>query len=221
MADSGKAHDRSERAGRTGFRVAARLIQDGVSPFFFSQLVEALDDFIAARTGPWSDNRGLLPPVPISPGLSETTKIFGLPTIWPSATSKHSRTMYKIRVFDELIYDADANLTGILIGSDWQFWRIGKPPTEKNQMALPTAFDVNRKQVIDADQFREIVGGDVEFVGVHEVENRGATVEFHLRFVNIHWLERGVMSDRAIAESQPGRMSFALGSAFAAQDLCG
>jgi hypothetical protein len=37
----------------------------------------------------------------------------------------------------------------------------GKPPAERTQMALPAAFDVNRKQVIDADKFSEIVGGDV------------------------------------------------------------
>jgi hypothetical protein len=34
------------------------------------------------------------------------------------------RQMYKIRVFDELIYDTDANLTNMLIGPRWQLWRI-------------------------------------------------------------------------------------------------
>ena len=32
--------------------------------------------------------------------------------------------MYKIRVFDELIYETDANLTNVLIGPDWKIWRI-------------------------------------------------------------------------------------------------
>ncbi len=32
--------------------------------------------------------------------------------------------MYRIRVFDELIYDADVNLTNVLIGEDWKVWRI-------------------------------------------------------------------------------------------------
>jgi hypothetical protein len=32
--------------------------------------------------------------------------------------------MYKIRVFDELIYDEDPNLTNVLIGENWQIWRI-------------------------------------------------------------------------------------------------
>src|SRR6266849_3701679 len=32
--------------------------------------------------------------------------------------------MHKIRVFDQLVYDADANLTNVLIGEDWKIWRI-------------------------------------------------------------------------------------------------
>lgn len=32
--------------------------------------------------------------------------------------------MYKIRVFDQLIYDTDPNLTNVLITKDWKIWRI-------------------------------------------------------------------------------------------------
>jgi len=32
--------------------------------------------------------------------------------------------MYKIRVFDNLVYDSDPNLTNVLIGENWQIWRI-------------------------------------------------------------------------------------------------
>jgi hypothetical protein len=32
--------------------------------------------------------------------------------------------MYRIRVFDELIYDSDPNRTNVLIGEDWKIWRI-------------------------------------------------------------------------------------------------
>lgn len=32
--------------------------------------------------------------------------------------------MYRVRVFDQLVYDEDANLTNILIGEDWKIWRI-------------------------------------------------------------------------------------------------
>lgn len=32
--------------------------------------------------------------------------------------------MYKIRVFDQLVYDTDPNLTNFLISKDWKIWRI-------------------------------------------------------------------------------------------------
>jgi hypothetical protein len=32
--------------------------------------------------------------------------------------------MYRIRVFDQLVYDTDANLTNVVIGEDWKIWRI-------------------------------------------------------------------------------------------------
>ena len=31
--------------------------------------------------------------------------------------------MYNIRVFDQLVYDSDPNLTNVLIGQDWGIWR--------------------------------------------------------------------------------------------------
>jgi hypothetical protein len=32
--------------------------------------------------------------------------------------------MYRIRVFDQLVYDTDVNLTNVLIGEDWKVWRV-------------------------------------------------------------------------------------------------
>ncbi|HET8921648.1 MAG TPA: hypothetical protein VFN26_01485 [Candidatus Acidoferrum sp.] len=32
--------------------------------------------------------------------------------------------MYKIRVFDNLVYDTDPNLTNVQIGEDWKLWRV-------------------------------------------------------------------------------------------------
>jgi hypothetical protein len=37
---------------------------------------------------------------------------------------KWNDQMAKIRVFDELVYDSDPNLTNVLIGEDWTLWRI-------------------------------------------------------------------------------------------------
>jgi hypothetical protein len=35
-----------------------------------------------------------------------------------------NRQMYKIRVLDQLVYDADPNLTNVLIGENWEIYRI-------------------------------------------------------------------------------------------------
>ena len=35
-----------------------------------------------------------------------------------------NKQMYKVRVFDQLIYDTDPNLTNVLITADWKIWRI-------------------------------------------------------------------------------------------------
>ena len=32
--------------------------------------------------------------------------------------------MYRVRVFDEMVFDTDANLTNVLIGADWKIWRV-------------------------------------------------------------------------------------------------
>jgi hypothetical protein len=37
---------------------------------------------------------------------------------------KWNNQMAKVRVFDELVYDSDPNLTNVLIGEDWTIWRI-------------------------------------------------------------------------------------------------
>jgi hypothetical protein len=44
--------------------------------------------------------------------------------ISPPDLDAWNHQMYKIRVFDELIYDTDANLTNVLIGQNWEIWRI-------------------------------------------------------------------------------------------------
>jgi hypothetical protein len=35
-----------------------------------------------------------------------------------------NKQMYKIRVFDELVWDSDPNLTNVLIGEDWKIYRV-------------------------------------------------------------------------------------------------
>jgi hypothetical protein len=47
-----------------------------------------------------------------------------LKKIEPPDRDKWNRQMYRIRVFDELVYDSDPNLTNVLIGEDWTVWRV-------------------------------------------------------------------------------------------------
>lgn len=47
-----------------------------------------------------------------------------LKKIEPPDGDKWNRQMFRIRVFDELVYDSDPNLTNVLIGEDWTVWRV-------------------------------------------------------------------------------------------------
>jgi hypothetical protein len=42
----------------------------------------------------------------------------------PPDTDAWANQMYRIRVFDQLVYDDDPNLTNVLIGADWKIWRV-------------------------------------------------------------------------------------------------
>jgi hypothetical protein len=42
----------------------------------------------------------------------------------PPDPDKWNKQMYRVRVFDELVYDTDPNLTNVLIGEDWTVWRV-------------------------------------------------------------------------------------------------
>lgn len=39
-------------------------------------------------------------------------------------TDAWNKQMYRIRVFDQLVYDTDPNLTNVLIGPDWKIYRV-------------------------------------------------------------------------------------------------
>ena len=44
--------------------------------------------------------------------------------IEPPDSDKWNKQMFRIRVFDELVYDTDPNLTNVLIGQDWTVYRV-------------------------------------------------------------------------------------------------
>jgi hypothetical protein len=51
-------------------------------------------------------------------------KIGSLSWWLPVNVDAWNNQMYKIRVFDQLVSDSDPNLTNVLIGENWQIWRV-------------------------------------------------------------------------------------------------
>ncbi|HTS09707.1 MAG TPA: hypothetical protein VMP68_29345 [Candidatus Eisenbacteria bacterium] len=69
--------------------------------------------------------------------------------------------MYKVRVFDELVYDTDVNLTNVLISPDWKIWRIDFSRAFRTFHALKNPKDLVRcdrhmfelMKALNADEF--------------------------------------------------------------------
>ena len=74
-----------------------------------------------------------------------------------------NKQMYKIRVFDELVYDTDPNLTNVLIGQDWKLWRIDFSRAFRINKDLKDSKDLvkcpremlEKLKVLDANQLTE------------------------------------------------------------------
>jgi hypothetical protein len=74
-----------------------------------------------------------------------------------------NKQMYKIRVFDQLVYDADPNLTNVLIGEDWKLYRIDFSRAFRLSKDLQSAKDLVRcdrqllekLKALDANQLTE------------------------------------------------------------------
>ncbi len=69
--------------------------------------------------------------------------------------------MYKIRVFDELVYDTDANLTNVLIGKDWQIWRVDFTRAFRLSKELKDPDDLVRCDRALMDKLKMLNGNDL------------------------------------------------------------
>lgn len=91
-----------------GYRLAKMLGLDNMIPIYVERK--------------WNGNSGAIgwwiPEVKFDEGERLKQKIAA-----PDADA-WNKQMYKIRVFDQLIYDTDPNLTNVLITDDWHIWRI-------------------------------------------------------------------------------------------------
>jgi len=82
-----------------------------------------LDDMIPVTVERnWNGKKGSLswwiPDIAMDEGERMSKKISTPdPDMW-------NKQMYKVRVFDELVFDTDPNLTNVLITKDWKIWRV-------------------------------------------------------------------------------------------------
>jgi hypothetical protein len=71
--------------------------------------------------------------------------------------------MYRVRVFDQLVYDTDPNLTNVLIGEDWRIWRIdfsrafrtSKDLKDSNDLVRCDRHLLERLRTLDGNQLAE------------------------------------------------------------------
>lgn len=64
--------------------------------------------------------------------------------ITPPDQEAWNKQMYRMRVFDQLIYDTDANLTNVLIGEDWKLYRVDFTRAFRSYKKLQRPEDLQR-----------------------------------------------------------------------------
>ena len=69
--------------------------------------------------------------------------------------------MYRVRVFDQLVYDDDANLTNVLIDKDWKIWRIDFTRAFRRKAELRDATDLVRCDRQLLENLKKLDGGQL------------------------------------------------------------
>ena len=82
--------------------------------------------------------------------------------ITPPDKEAWNKQMYKVRVFDELISDTDANLTNLLIGPDWQIWRIDFTRAFRTNKDLHKPADLEKCERHLFEKLKELKESEVE-----------------------------------------------------------
>jgi hypothetical protein len=72
-----------------------------------------------------------------------------------------NKQMYKVRVFDQLVYDTDPNLTNVLITADWKIWRIDFTRAFRLHRELPSTKDLAMCDRQLLQKLRELNGDKV------------------------------------------------------------
>jgi hypothetical protein len=82
--------------------------------------------------------------------------------IEPPNREAWNKQMYRVRVFDELIYDTDANLTNVLIGPEWQIWRIDFTRAFRDNRDLRRPADLAQCERHLFAKLKELNGNELE-----------------------------------------------------------
>ena len=113
LSDSTLTHDASFQS--------INIYKYNIAAYVLAELL-GLDDMLPVYVErKWQGNTGSLSwwlPVKMDEVERKNQKLT------PPDADAWNNQMYKIRVFDQLVYDTDANLTNVLIGEDWKIWRI-------------------------------------------------------------------------------------------------
>ena len=92
--------------------------------------------------------------------------------------------MYAVRVFHELVYDTDPNLTNLLITKDWQLWIIDMTRAFRTNTTLREPKNLvkcdrrllARLREIDADALKQAVGDSLTKTELRGLEARRARI---------------------------------------------
>jgi hypothetical protein len=79
----------------------------------------------------------------------------------PPDVDAWNKQMYKIRVFDELVYDTDPNLTNVVITEDWKIWRIDFTRAFRSFTDLQNPKDLERCDRQLLEKLRQLTYDDV------------------------------------------------------------
>ena len=82
--------------------------------------------------------------------------------IQPPNQEAWNNQMYRVRVLDQLVYDTDANLTNVLIGPDWQIWRIDFTRAFRTSKDLQSPADLVRCERHLHEKLKQLNASELE-----------------------------------------------------------
>jgi len=117
--DIREAHHRfADGSSEVGFRDSYHF---NIAAYQLAKLLGLGDIVPVSVERDWKGERGALSWW-VSWKWMEATRIKG--KLQPPDVEAWNRQMAKVRIFDELVYDTDPNLTNVLITEDWKIWRV-------------------------------------------------------------------------------------------------